>query len=69
MAFIMAPYLFDSGRQADWGCFCLGCKEENDEQTRHFRVKYTREELLKHIARYGPVKETPWIPGRLMHVT
>ncbi|KAH7186525.1 hypothetical protein DER44DRAFT_188546 [Fusarium oxysporum] len=69
MAIITAPYLFDSGRQADWGCFCLGCKEEKEEKTKHFRIKYTREEVSEHIARYGPVRETPRIPGRFMHVT
>lgn len=69
MAIITAPYLFDYGRQADWGCFCLGCKEEKEEKTRHFRIKYTREEVPEHIARYGPVKETLRIPGRFMHVT
>lgn len=69
MAIITAPYLFDSGLQVDWGYFCLGCKEEKEQKTRHFRIKYTREEALEHIARYGPVKETPRIPGRFMHVT
>ncbi|KAL2753124.1 hypothetical protein ACRALDRAFT_1036659 [Sodiomyces alcalophilus JCM 7366] len=68
MAIITAPYLFDAGRQADWGYFCLGCKDEKEE-TRHFRIKYTREGISEHIARYGPVKETPRIPGRFMHVT
>jgi hypothetical protein len=69
MAIITAPYLFDSGRQVDWGYFCLGCQEEKDEKTKHFRIKYTREEISDHLARYGPVKETPRIPGRFMHVT
>ncbi|KAK0634647.1 hypothetical protein B0T17DRAFT_12682 [Bombardia bombarda] len=49
MAIITAPYLFDSGLQADWGYFCLGCKEEKEEKTRHFRIKYTREEVSEHI--------------------
>lgn len=69
MAIITAPYLFDSGRQADWGYFCLGCGEEKEEETRHFRIKYTREEVLEHIAKHGPVKKTPGIPGRFMHAT
>ncbi|RDA83181.1 hypothetical protein CP532_6445 [Ophiocordyceps camponoti-leonardi (nom. inval.)] len=69
MAIITAPYLFDSGRQADWGCFCVGCMEETDQDTRHFRIKYTREDILEHIARYGPVKEMPRIPGRFTHAT
>ena len=69
MAIITVPYLFDAGRQADWGYFCLGCSEEKEEATRHFRIKYTREEMLGHIARYGPVKEMPRIPNRFMHVT
>jgi hypothetical protein len=69
VAIITAPYPFNSGLQADWGYFCLGCKEEKEEKTRHFRIKYTRKEVSEHIARYGPVKETPGIPGRFMHVT
>ncbi|PQK14759.1 hypothetical protein BB8028_0005g02880 [Beauveria bassiana] len=50
MTIITAPYLFDSGRQADWGYFCLGCREGKKEETRHFRIKYTREEISGHIA-------------------
>ncbi|KAF4430546.1 F-box domain, cyclin-like protein [Fusarium austroafricanum] len=69
MAIITAPYLFDSGRQADWGYFCLGCKDEKEEKGRHFRIKYTRKEVSEHVLRYGPVRETPRIPGRFTHVT
>ena len=69
MAIITAPYLLDGGRQADWGYFCLGCREEREEKTRHFRIKYTGEGILEHVARYGPVKEMPMIPRRFMHVT
>ncbi|KAI9742741.1 MAG: hypothetical protein M1818_003470 [Claussenomyces sp. TS43310] len=72
MAIITAPYLLNAGRQADWGYFCLGCeeeKEEKEEKTRHFRIKYTSEDILEHVARYGPSKETPRIPGRFMHFT
>jgi hypothetical protein len=68
MAIITAPYLLDAGRQADRGYFCLGCRDEKEEKTRHFRNKYTREDMLEHVARYGPVEETPRIPGRFMHV-
>lgn len=68
MAIITAPYLFDSGLRVDWGYFCLGCAEEK-ETTRHFRIKYIREEVLEHIAKYGLVKEIPNIPGRFVHVT
>lgn len=67
MAIITAPYLFDAGQQADWGYFCLGCKDEKEEKTKHFRIKYTREEVAEHIARYGPVVEMPRIPGRFVH--
>jgi len=69
MAIITAPYLFDSGLQVDWGYFCLGCEDEKCEETKHFRMKYTREGMKEHIERYGLVKETPRIPGRYMHVT
>ncbi|QPH19967.1 hypothetical protein C2857_005264 [Epichloe festucae Fl1] len=68
MAIITAPHLIDFGRQADWGYFCLGCKDENEETSRHFRTKYTREGISEHMARYGPVKEMPNIPGRYLHV-
>lgn len=68
MALITAPYLLDAGRQADWGYFCLGCREEKGEKTRHFRIKYTRADMREHVMRYGPVEETPRIPGRFMHV-
>ena len=67
MAIITAPYLFEYGRKADWGYFCLGCRDERDKKTKHFRIKYTEEEVLEHFARYGPVKENPGIWGRYMH--
>ncbi|KAK3984911.1 hypothetical protein QBC44DRAFT_300347 [Cladorrhinum sp. PSN332] len=55
MAIVTAPYLLDSGLQADWGYFCLGCKEEKEEKMRHFRIKYTREGILEHISSsYSP---------------
>lgn len=69
MTIITAPHLFCHGLRADWGYFCLGCAEEKEEKTRHFRIKYTREEVSEHIASQGPVKENPRIPGRFMHVT
>jgi len=68
MAIITAPYLLDGGRYADWGYFCLGCRDEKEEDTRHFRIKYTKEGVPEHLARYGSVEETPRIPGRFMHV-
>ncbi|KAI1109115.1 hypothetical protein F5Y14DRAFT_433804 [Nemania sp. NC0429] len=69
MAIITAPYLLDNGRRVDWGYFCTGCREEKEEETRHFRIKYTKAGLLEHLAKYGPVEETPRIPGRFMHAT
>lgn len=69
MAIITAPYLVDAGRQADWGYFCYGCREENREKAKHFRTKYTREDALEHVAMYGPVEERPRIRGRFKHVT
>jgi hypothetical protein len=57
MVIITAPYLFDAGQKADWGYFCLACEEEKEEKTRDFRIKYAREEVAEHMARYGPVKE------------
>lgn len=67
MAIITAPYLLDAGRQADWGCICLGCKYEADKTVRHFRTKFTRKDILEHVARHGPVREMPRIPDRFMH--
>ncbi|KAI1179970.1 hypothetical protein F4777DRAFT_355409 [Nemania sp. FL0916] len=69
MAIITAPYLLDSGRRVDWGYFCTGCKEEKEEETKHFRIKYTKAGLVEHLARYGPVEEMPRIPGRFTHAT
>lgn len=57
MAIVPAPHLSDKGRQAEWGYFCLGCKYE-EGRANHYRIKYTAEELLKHVAKYGPVKES-----------
>jgi hypothetical protein len=67
MAIITAPFLFGAGRQADWGYFCLACGEEKEEETKHFRIKYTTEGLLEQAALYGPAKEMPNIPGRYVH--
>ncbi|KAI1260729.1 hypothetical protein F5Y18DRAFT_245528 [Xylariaceae sp. FL1019] len=69
MAIITAPYFLDHGRYVDWGYFCTGCKEEKEEDTRHFRMKYTEAGLLEHFARYGPVEEMPRIPGRFTHAS
>ena len=69
MTIITAPYLSSFGKEADWEYFCLGCVGETDEKTKHFRIKYTREGVSKHIAKYGPVKEVPQTPSRFMHVS
>ena len=69
MAIISAPVLLNGGQQVDRGFFCLGCRDEVEENTKHFRIKYTTEDLLGHIASYGRVERTPKIPGRFMHVT
>ncbi|KDR68846.1 hypothetical protein GALMADRAFT_935929 [Galerina marginata CBS 339.88] len=69
MAIISAPVLLDAGRLVDEGFFCLGCRDETEEKTKHFRIKYTTEEISEHISRYGRIERRPRIPGRLMHVT
>jgi hypothetical protein len=69
MAIISAPVLLNAGRQVDHGFFCLGCRDETDEKTKHFRIKYMTEDMSEHIATYGRVERTPRIPGRFMHVT
>ena len=69
MAIISAPVLLNSGRQVDQGFFCLGCRQELNEKTKHFRIKYTTEGMSEHIASYGRVERSPMIPGRFMHVT
>ncbi|TDL27795.1 hypothetical protein BD410DRAFT_781689 [Rickenella mellea] len=69
MVIISAPVLLNAGRQADRGYFCLGCWDETEEKTKHFRIKYTTQGILEHIASYGRVVRTPRIPGRFMHVT
>jgi hypothetical protein len=70
MAIISAPVLLNAGRQVDHGFFCLGCGDETDEETKHFRIKYTTEDMSEHIASYGRVERTmPSIPDMFMHVT
>ena len=64
MAIITAPVLRCAGRDADWGCFCRGCREEKDETGRRFRVKNTSEEIVDHILELGPVVEMTKVPGR-----
>jgi len=70
MAIISAPVLLNGGRQVDRGFFCLGCRDETNEKTKHFRIEYTTADLSGHIASYGRVVERiPKIPGTFMHVT
>jgi hypothetical protein len=68
MAIITAPVLLDAGRQVDWGFFCLGCRHENrEEKNKHFRIKYTTEGMLEHIASYGPPVQEMMGYSRLKH--
>jgi hypothetical protein len=70
MAIVSAPVLLNGGRQVDRGFFCLGCRDEGKDKTKHFRIKYTTEDFSGHIASCGRIVErTPKIPGRFMHVT
>jgi hypothetical protein len=69
MAIISAPILLNAGQQVEQGFVCLACRDEFDENTKHFRIKYTPEEMPEHIARYGRVEEMPMIPGMFMHIT
>ncbi|KAK0624796.1 hypothetical protein B0T17DRAFT_252945 [Bombardia bombarda] len=68
MCIITAPFLVDNGRQADWGYFCLGCEEKEEEKTQHYRIKYTREEMYEHTMKYGLVEAKPMLPRRWVHV-
>jgi hypothetical protein len=68
MAIISAPVLLNAGRQVDQGLFCLGCWDEAEENTEHFRIKYTTEDMSEHIASYGQVERRPIIPSMFMHV-
>jgi hypothetical protein len=68
MAIITALVLLNAGRQVDWGFFCLGCKEEyRKDKTRDFKIKYTTEHMLEHIASYGPVVANTMVPSKSMH--
>lgn len=68
MAIITAPYLFDAGRRADWGYFCLGCREaEEEEKSMFFRIKYTRQGISAHLKKYGPVVRDPETYYDFMH--
>ena len=69
MAIISAPVLLHAGRQVDHGFFCLGCWDETDEKTKHFRIKYTTEEMSGHIASYGQLERVPMTYRRFRHVT
>ncbi|KAK2038991.1 hypothetical protein LZ31DRAFT_635052 [Colletotrichum somersetense] len=59
MAIIAAPYLFDSGLQADWGYFCLGCKEEKEEETRHFSLTVVTASRSHRSARHAMTPSKP----------
>lgn len=39
MAIISAPVLLNGGRQVDRGFFCLGCRDETKEKTKHTRQR------------------------------
>ena len=69
MAIISAPVLLNASRQVEQRFLCLGCRDETDEKTKHFRIKYTAEDMPEHIASWGPVERTPRISGRFIHVT
>lgn len=69
MAIISAPVLLNRGREVDQGFFCLGCRDRTDGEVTCFRIKYTTEDIPKHIASYGQVVEDVAIPGRFIHVT
>ena len=69
MTIITAPYLFNHGLQAEWGYFCVGCIEEMEEETKHFRRKYTAQEVLDHLERFGPIKIDYNMLGRFAHIT
>jgi hypothetical protein len=69
MAIISAPVLLNAGRQVDQGFFCLGCWYEAEENTKHFRIKYTIEDMSDHIASYGQVERRPSFPHMFTHVT
>ncbi|EDR13154.1 uncharacterized protein LACBIDRAFT_322627 [Laccaria bicolor S238N-H82] len=70
MAIISAPVLLNGGRQVDRGFFCLGCRDETNAKTKHFRIKYTTEDLSGHISNYGRVVERmPKGYSRFMHAT
>ena len=69
MGIISAPVLLNAGWQVDHGFFCLGCLDEKDVKSKHFRIKYTTEEMSEHIARYGQVERVSMDYDRFMQVT
>lgn len=48
---ISAPSLGPSGQSADWGYYCIGCREDKEPAT-HFRIKYTTDDILDHLERH-----------------
>ena len=63
LAIISAPVLFDAGRQADEGFYCLGCSKMSDS-----RIKYTTEYFPEHIASYGRIVRCMLGYNVFMHV-
>ncbi|KAI9159128.1 hypothetical protein HJFPF1_07136 [Paramyrothecium foliicola] len=55
MAIISAPYLDQFKQSADWGLYCLGCRDRTNstDAEAHFRNQFTRDGMAKHIALHG----------------
>lgn len=55
MSTISAPYFTSSAPPVDWGFHCNNCIDSGDEVSKEmsFRIKYTKDELKRHMERYG----------------
>lgn len=51
---ISAPYLGPSRQSADWGYYCIACRDDTAPAT-HFRIKYTRDDILDHFEQQGAI--------------
>ncbi|KAI1132348.1 hypothetical protein F5Y10DRAFT_231535 [Nemania abortiva] len=54
VSIISAPYLGSSGQSADWGFYCVRCGMSK-ERVAHFRIKYTKDDILDHFKRHGAI--------------
>jgi len=48
MSIVAAPCINLHDQTADWGLYCLFCRDNMDPST-HFRIQYSQQEIMQHI--------------------